>query len=112
MSSEVRTNSKTTSEAMRIWAPVIELLQKAIKMHHAQVSAGRSPSSKRTTREDARLLAVALVGVLPFRRIVFGSGEGDLEEDEDRPADEDFEFLGRLSADRSDCQSMPCCCLS
>jgi hypothetical protein len=82
-------------------------------VHHAQVSAGRSPSSKRTTREDAWLLVVAfLVGVLPFRRIVFGSGEGDLEEDEDRPADEEVNFLGRLSTDRSDCQSMPCCFLS
>lgn len=99
------------------WAPALEPPPKSdvirVLIHHAQVSAGRSPSSKRTTRGDAWLLVAALlVGVRPFRRIVFGSGDGDLGEDEDRPADEEVDFLGRLSTDRSDCQSIPCCCLS
>lgn len=83
-------------------------------IHHAHdCKVGRSPSTKRTSRVRAfPLEGAVVVGDLPFRRIVFESGEGVLREDEDRPADDEHVFLGRLSTGRSDCQSMPCCFLS
>ena len=49
----------------------------------------------------------------PRRRIVLGSGEvPDLAEGEDRPADKEDVFFCGLPEGRSDCQSIPCCCLS
>lgn len=82
------------------------------RYHAHGCGVGRSPSAKRTARERGSPLGAALVGGLSFRRIVFGSGDADLGEDEDRPADEEEDFSRRLSAGRSDCQSMPCWRLS
>lgn len=105
----------------RPFADVIQLLLLLIhggvlrRRYAAACTADRIPSAKRTARglERERLLLDAdSACVRSLRRIVL-SGDMDLGEEGDRPADEEVDFpLGGLSVGRSDCQSMPCCLLS
>lgn len=70
-------------------------------------------SAKRTARGLVDPGWVGVIAGVPFRRIVFGSEEAEVDVlGEDRPADEDFVFSCRPSAGRSNCQSIPCCFLS
>jgi len=84
----------------------------AVVVHATACILGRMTDSAKRTARARWCVGDVSVGCLSLRRIVLGSGDLDLREVGDRPADEEVDevlFSCRLSVGRSDCQSMPCC---